>query len=146
MNPQLVIPDVQAAVLCEDVRQELNGINSLIGVVNIIPSPHIPFGIFKLCLWTRWSNGLGRFKQTARLLTPDEKKVMAEASIEFELKSIEQHSTNVNVFGGLQFQEFGIYTVEILINDNLKTRFSVPVVRVRHPQQGRQPQPEITEE
>jgi hypothetical protein len=134
ITPQFVIPDVQSALLCEDVRQEMNGVNSLIGVINVIPAPQIPFGIFKLCLWTRWVSGLGKFKQTSRILSPDEQKVLGEATIDFELKSLETHATNVHFFGGLQFTEYGMHTVEIHINGNLKLRFPVPVIQARPPQ------------
>lgn len=134
ITPQFVIPDIQATLLCEDVRQENNGINTLVGVVNVIPAPQVPFGIFKLCLWTRWVSGLGKFKQTSRILGPDEQKIIGEATVEFELKSLEVHATNVHFFGGLQFTEYGLHTVEILINENLKLRFPVPVIQVRPPQ------------
>lgn len=139
ITPQYVLPDIQGVILCEDVRQEINGINSLIGVVNVIPAPQVPFGIFKLCLWTRWVSGIGKFKQTSRILAPDEKKVLAETAIEFELKSLDHHATNVHFFGGLQFQEYGTHAVEILLNDQLKLRFPLAVIQVHRPQQG-QPQ------
>ena len=43
--------------------------------------------------------------------------------------------TNVHVFGGVQFQQYGIYHVEIHLDSELKMRFPLPVVRVQQPRQ-----------
>jgi hypothetical protein len=50
--------------------------------------------------------------------------------VEFHLPSLEAHATNVHVFGGLQLQKFGIYTIEIKIDGELRLRFPLPVVPV----------------
>jgi hypothetical protein len=49
MNDSATIPpDLQAAVMCEDVRQEMGGGQTLVGVLNVVPAPVVPMGIFKL--------------------------------------------------------------------------------------------------
>ena len=57
MQADNVLPDLQASILCEDVRQELNGLQTLVGVINLLPTPALPVGLLKLCLWTRWCGG-----------------------------------------------------------------------------------------
>ena len=52
------------------------------------------------------------------------------AEVEFELKEMEGHATNVHYFGGVQFQQFGLHHVEIYLQDELRLRFPLPVVRV----------------
>jgi hypothetical protein len=47
-----------------------------------------------------------------------------------ELKEMEGHATNVHYFGGMQFQQFGLHHVEIFLENELRLRFSLPVVRV----------------
>ena len=104
---------------------------SLVGVLNVIPARALPVGLLKLCVWTRWCEGIGRFCQSSRILSIDEDQVLAESSIEFELKELEGHVTNVNLFTGIQFQQFGLHHVEIRLDDELFLRYPLPVVRVQ---------------
>ena len=46
----LIAPDLQAAVFCEDVRAEISGQQTLVGVSGVIPAHALPIGFFKLCL------------------------------------------------------------------------------------------------
>ena len=128
MEGSAVLPDLQASVLCEDVRQELNGLQTLVGVINVLPTPALPVGLLKLCIWTRWCNGIGKFRQTSRILNSEEIEVVAESHIDFELKELEGYVTNVNLFTGVQFKQFGIHHVEILLNSELILRYPLPVI------------------
>ncbi|MBV8816050.1 MAG: hypothetical protein JO271_16285 [Verrucomicrobia bacterium] len=125
-----VPPDLQASLICEDVRQEVNGMQTLVGIINVIPARVLPVALLKLCVWTRWCGGIGRFRQTSRILGVDEEKVLAESQIEFELKELESHVTNVNLFTGVQLQQYGVHYVEILLEKELRIRYPFPVVQV----------------
>lgn len=127
---QSMTPDIQGCVLCEDVRQEINGMQTLVGVLNVVPAPQLPITFLKLCIWTRWSGGSGRFEQRTRILTPDEDRVVGEALIHFELKEIEHHATNVHAFGGLKIENFGVHHVEVLLDGALRLRFPFSVMRI----------------
>lgn len=133
-----IIPDLQAAILCEDVRTEVGGSQTLVGVIGAIPAPQVPIGFFKLCLWTRWCGGIGTFQQDSRLLDPDD-KVVAEAGIGFELREIDGSATNVHFFGGVEIKSFGVHHVEVRLDGDMRTRFPVPVVEVPHPPHGAPP-------
>ena len=39
MEADAILPDLQSCVLCEDVRFEINGMQTLVGVINVIPAP-----------------------------------------------------------------------------------------------------------
>lgn len=130
MDP--IIPDLQSVVLCEDVRTEASGSQTLVGVIGAIPVPQLPIGFFKLCLWTRWCGGFGRFHQASRLLDPDDQTV-AEAAIDFELREIEGSATNVHFFGGVQIKKFGVHHVEIDLDGDMCMRFSIPVIQISQP-------------
>jgi hypothetical protein len=125
-----VPPDLQASLICEDVRQEVSGMQTLVGIINVIPARVLPVALLKLCVWTRWCGGIGRFRQTSRILGVDEEKVLAESQIEFELKELESHVTNVNLFTGVQLQQYGVHYVEILLEKELRIRYPFPVVQV----------------
>jgi hypothetical protein len=130
MGSDALLPDLQASILCEDVRQEVNGLQTLVGVISVLPTPSLPVGLLKLCLWTRWCGGFGNFRQTSRILGVEEAPVIAESNIEFELKEMDGHVTNVNVFAGVQFKEYGLHHIEILLDNDLILRYPLPVVKV----------------
>ena len=119
----VILPDLQSCVLCEDVRHEFNGMQTLVGVINIVPAPQLPITCMRLCIWSRWCSGAGRFKQRSRIVGVDEQQVLAQAEVDFELKEMEGHATNVHYFGGVQFQQFGLHHVEIYLQDELRLRF-----------------------
>ncbi|KAB2643571.1 MAG: hypothetical protein DVB29_05300 [Verrucomicrobia bacterium] len=126
-----VLPDLQAAVLCEDVRAEHSGQQTLVGVLGVIPTSTLPIGFFKLCLWTRWCGGVGSFSQRTTIFDPEEKQPIAEATVAFELTNMNAHATNVHFFAGIQFKRFGIYHVEVHLDDELKMRIPLPVVQIQ---------------
>jgi hypothetical protein len=83
---EVILPDLQSCVLCEDVRHEFNGMQTLVGVINIVPAPQLPITCMRLCIWSRWCSGAGKFKQRSRIIGVDEQQVLAQAEVEFELK------------------------------------------------------------
>jgi len=130
MEANAILPDLQSCVLCEDVRCEINGMQTLVGVINVIPAPALPVNCMRLCIWSRWCSGSGKFRQKSRIIGVDEQQVLAQAEVEFELKEMEGNATNVHYFGGVQFQQFGLHHVEIFLENELRLRFPLPVVRV----------------
>ena len=130
MEKTPILPDLQSAVLCEDVRCEINGMQTLVGVINIIPAPALPVNCYRLCIWSRWCSGAGKFRQRSRIIGVDEQQVLAQAEVEFELREMEGHATNVHYFGGVQFQQYGLHHVEVFLENELRLRFPLPVVRM----------------
>ena len=133
MTDSDILPDLQAAILCEDVRAEISGQQTLVGVIGVIPAPNLPIGFFKLCLWTRWCGGSGDFIQKCLIYDPEEDQAIAQAEIPFSLADLNAHATNVHFFGGVQFQKYGTYHVEILLDEELRLRIPLPVIRAEHP-------------
>ncbi len=123
-------PDLQASVLCEDVRNEIGGLQTLVGIIAAIPAPALPVRFFKLCLWSRWCGGQGNFLQQSFILGPEEGEPIVSAEVKFTLQNMEANATNVNFFGGIQFSNFGIHHVEIHLNKQLRLRFPFNVVQV----------------
>lgn len=110
----------------------MGGGQTLVGVLHVVPAPVVPIGVFKLCLWSRWCGGIGEFEQESAILgCDDEETVLAHAKVAFRLPAMDAHATNVNVFGGLQFQKHGVYHVEIRIESTLRLRFPLAVVPVQ---------------
>ena len=133
MSTNTILPDLQAAILCEDVRAELSGQQTLVGVIGAIPAPSLPIAFFKLCLWTRWCGGCGDFVQECLIYDPEEDQAIARAEIPFSLTDLSAHATNVHFFGGVQFQKYGAYHVEIRVDGELRLRIPLPVIKVQAP-------------
>lgn len=131
MPNESIPPDLQAALLCEDVRQEMGGGHTLVGVINVLPAPVVPIGLFKLCLWSRWCGGTGQFVQDSSIMASDDDRPLAQASVTFQLPALDSHATNVHVFGGVQFPEHGLYHIEIRLDGSLRLRFPLPVIPVQ---------------
>ncbi|PYJ69332.1 MAG: hypothetical protein DME76_09290, partial [Verrucomicrobia bacterium] len=93
MGTDVILPDLQSAVLCEDVRCEVNGMQTLVGVLSVIPAPSLPINYMRLCIWARWCSGAGKFRQRSRIIDVDEQHVVAQADVEFVLKEMESHAT-----------------------------------------------------
>jgi hypothetical protein len=125
---QRMIPELQASFACEDVRVEASGSHSIVGIINFIGAPALPIQLIKLCIWTRWSSGIGQFGQTTRIVGPDEETVLAMAMTDFQLTHEESHTTNVNVFGGIQFKQPGAHHVEIILDGEMRLRFPLRVM------------------
>jgi hypothetical protein len=124
-----MIPDLQASFACEDVRVEASGANTIVGVVNFVGAPTLPIQVIKLCVWTRWSSGVGQFEQETRLVGPDEQTLLAPPAVtRFHLDDVNSHTTNVNIFGGLHFKEAGAHHVEILLDGELKLHYPLRVI------------------
>jgi hypothetical protein len=143
MNPTRILPDLQASLLCEEVRQESNGNFFIIGVINLIRVPQLPVTAARLCVFNRWTAGIGQFTESVRVIAPDQTTVLRKAEMKFELRDAGLHSTNVMVFGQLEFKTAGTYFIEVLVDDVMKIRYPVPVILA--PPQNQNPQPSAAE-
>ena len=140
MQATRILPDLQSSLLCEEVRQEANGNFFLIGVINLIRVPQLPIVAGRLCVFNRWTAGIGQFTENVRVIAPDQTTVLRKADLKFELRDPAMHSTNVMVFNQLEFKTAGTYFIEVLVDDVMKIRYPVPVVVVP-PQAGQTPPP-----
>ncbi len=134
MNVTRILPDLQSALLCEDVRQEVSGNFILLGVTALLRVPQLPITAHRICVFTRWCAGVGNFVENVRLIAPDQTTVLREAKVKFVLQDPAHNATNLSVFGQLEITTAGIYFVEVLVDDVMKLRFPLPVLVAAPPQ------------
>ena len=144
MQAARILPDLQSSLLCEDVRQETSGNFILLGVINYIRVPQVPVTAFKLCVFNRWTAGIGQFTESVRLIAPDQTTVLRKGEVKFALPDANMHATNVTVLAQVEFAKAGTYYVEVLVDDVMKLRYPVPIHLVPPQQQGAQPKPPQT--
>ena len=63
MQATRILPDLQCSLLCEDIRQEASGNFILLGVLNFVRVPQLPVTAFKICVFNRWTAGVGQFRK-----------------------------------------------------------------------------------
>jgi hypothetical protein len=131
MNPSRILPDLQCSLLCEDVRQEVNGNFILVGIVNFVRVPQLPAVAFKLCLFNRWTAGYGQFRESVRLIGPDQTTVLRKGEMQFALQEVTQNATTVTVWGQVKFETPGAYFVEVMVEDVMKLRFPLVIALVK---------------
>ncbi len=143
-SAQRILPDLQAAIICEDVRQEATGNFILLGIMAFLRVPKVPVTAMKLCVFTRWTSGIGQFEEATRLIAPDEQTVIRESKVKFGLQDPSHNSSNLSVFAQVEFKEPGIYYVEVCVDDVMKMRFPLPVIVAPPAEQdpGQAPAPE----
>ena len=141
MNPSRILPDLQCSLLCEEVRQEINGSFILLGVLNYVGVPQVPVSAQKICVFNRWTAGFGNFIQTVRLIAPDQTTVLRKGELKFALSDPAAHATSVVVWGQVEFAKPGVYFVEVLVDDVMKLRYPLALHIVQAPPQGQGQQP-----
>lgn len=127
MQATRILPDLQASLLCEDVRQEATGNFIIVGVIGYVRVPQVPVTAFKLCVFNRWTAGVGAFTETVKFIGPDGTTELRKSQVKFALQDASHHSINVTVFTQLEFTAPGVYYVEVLVDEVMKLRFPVPV-------------------
>ncbi len=128
MNPTRILPDLQCSLVCEDVRQEVNGNFILTGIISIVRVPQVPVTAFRLYVFNRWTAGVGQFTEAVRLMAPDQMTVLRKGQVKFALGDAAQNVTNVTMLPQVQFPAAGVFFVEVLVDDVMKIRYPLPVV------------------
>jgi hypothetical protein len=135
MQATRILPDLQCSLLCEEVRQEANGNPFIIGVITVINVPQLPVVAPRICIFNRWTAGIGQFTETTRLIAPDQTTVLNKGEVKFELRDPALAATGVMVFGQVKFETAGTYFVEVLVDDVMKLRYPIPVIHTPLPNQ-----------
>ncbi len=141
MQPARILPDLQCSLLCEEVRQEANGNFFLIGIMEVIRVPQLPVTAFKLSVFNRWTAGLGQFRESVRLIGPDQTTALRKSEVKFGMADPGIGATTVTLFGNVEFTAPGAYFIEVSVEDVLKLRYPINVVVVPPPSNPNAPRP-----
>jgi hypothetical protein len=133
MQATRILPDLQCSLLCEDIRQEATGNFILLGVMNFVRVPQLPVTALKICVFNRWTAGVGQFTESVRLIAPDQTTVLRKGEVKFALQDPGHSATNVTVLGQVEFTTPGAYFVEVLVDDVMKLRYPLPIILVQPP-------------
>lgn len=124
----MLIPDLQASIICDDIRREANGKMIIIGSFDSINVRSLPTITPRICIFNRWCCGSGSFKQQTRIIMPDGITEFTKGKeVDINLPSQEAFATSIECFLNLKFNEAGTYWIEITLNGDLKIRYPLTV-------------------
>jgi len=129
-------PDLQFSVLCDDVRQEINGKLILIGLFEAIRAKVFPVWHPMLYIVNRWRNGEGVFTEITRVVSGANEKVAEGQETRFQLPGTHTSHTVIHRFPNIRFESPGTYWVEINLGNELCHRYPIRLVGGSEQQSG----------
>jgi hypothetical protein len=110
-------PRLNFTLLCDDVRQEMGGKFSLMGLFESITANSFPALHHRFAIMNEWTGGKGEFVVKIRLLAPDSRQVISESESKITLYSETQRHRDISVRFNTTFKTPGAYLIETLLDD-----------------------------
>ena len=133
MTQEKIEPTLLFSVLCDDVRREDNGKFMLIGLFETIGAMRFPVRHPVLYVMNCWCSGMGEFTQRTRIISPDGLKLIEDEETAFNLKDLKAKHRIVARFNNILFEKSGEYSVEVLLDTELKVRYPLVVEEIKSP-------------
>ncbi len=130
VNEETIMPTLLFSVLCDDVRREDNGKFILIGLFETIGAKKFPAIHPTLFIMNCWTSGLGNFHQKSRIVDKLGNLIAEDRETGFSLHDLKAKHRIIARFNNLKFDASGEYSVEVLLNGDLKVRYPLLVKEV----------------
>lgn len=127
----LIKPSPNFTIICDDVRQELGGKLSLMGLFENIYAAKFPAVHPRIAILTEWSGGQGEFTAKMRIFSPDRKTIIRETTAKMTLSGVNYRHRDVSVHLNVELKTPGTYWVENFLDDELMNSIPLNVVQVR---------------
>ena len=124
-------PSLNFTIICDDVRQEMGGKLSLMGLFENIYAPKFPAVHPRIAILTEWSGGQGEFGIKMRILAPDGKTVIRETNSKMSLNGVNYKHRDVSLHLNVEFKTPGTYWVENYLDKELINSIPLNVVQVK---------------
>lgn len=120
-------PKLTFTILCDDVRQELGGKYSLMGLFEGISASSFPVVHPRFVILNEWTGGKGEFSIRIKLLSPNREQVLSESESRLALFQEAQRHREISVRYNTVFTFPGTYWVEILVDNEQAGLVPLPV-------------------
>ena len=124
-------PSLNFTLLCDDVRQEMGGKISLMGIFENVYANSFPAVHPRLAAVNEWADGLGEFEATLRILSPDRKTVLRETVTKLKLVNAQFKHRDISIHLNLEFKEPGTYWIENYLDGILVNSVPINVILVK---------------
>ena len=126
-------PVLAYTLLCDDIRQELGGKFSLMGLFETISSAVFPAVHPRFVIVNEWKGGRGEHTVSVRLLAPDRTMVIAESASTLSLHSETQRHRDVVIRLNTTFPVPGTYWLEMQVDREVAGTVPLPVQKILPP-------------
>ncbi len=116
MSGTKIKPQLNYTIICDDVRQEMGGKFSLMGLFESIYAGTFPALHNRFAIVNEWSGGKGEFTVRIRLLSPDQEQVLSESETKLALFNETQRHRDISIRYNTTFKVPGTYWIEMLID------------------------------
>jgi hypothetical protein len=130
MGSMKIKPRLSYTILCDDVRQELGGKFSLMGLFESIYAGQFPAIHPRFAIVNEWTGGKGDFRLKIRLLTTNKQEVLSESEAKLSLYSETQRHRDISVRFNTTFKTPGTYWIEMLLDDDRVALVPLPLQMV----------------
>lgn len=124
-------PHLNFTLLCDDIRQELGGKISLMGIFENIYARNFPAIHPRLAIMNEWAEGLGEFEATLRILSPDRKTILRESVTRLKLVDARFKHRDISIHLNIEFKEPGTYWIENYLDGILVNSIPLNVMLVK---------------
>ena len=124
-------PSLNFTLLCDDVRQEMGGKISLMGIFENVYANSFPAVHPRLAAVNEWADGLGEFEATLRILSPDRKTVLRETVTKLKLVNARFKHRDISIHLNLEFKEPGTYWIENYLDGILVNSVPISVILIK---------------
>jgi hypothetical protein len=123
-------PALSYTLLCDDVRQEVGGKFSLMGLFETIYANTFPAVHPRFAIVNEWTGGKGEFAVKIRLLAPDKEQVLSESEAKINLFNETQRHRDISIRFNTTFKAPGTYWIETLLDNEQISITSLAVQQV----------------
>ena len=124
-------PSLNFTLVCDDVRQEVGGKISLMGLFENIHASHFRAIHPKLVVLNEWAEGRGEFDALLRIISPDKKTIIRQAQTRLRLADVRYKQRDISVHMNIEFREPGTYWIENYVDGVMVASMPLPVVLVK---------------
>lgn len=124
-------PNLNFTLLCDDIRQELGGKISIMGIFENVYATNFPAIHPRLAILNEWADGIGEFDATLRILTPDKKTIIRESITRFRITDARYRHRDVSIHLNMELREPGTYWIENYLDGMLVSSVPLNVIRVK---------------
>lgn len=124
-------PNLNFTILCDDIRQEIGGKISLMGIFEDIYASHFPAFHSRLAVVNEWADATGVFDATLRILAPDRKTIIRENASKIKIADARHKQRDISIHLNIEFKEPGAYWIENYIEGMLVNSVPLNVILVK---------------
>jgi hypothetical protein len=128
---ETIKPSLNFVIICDDVRQEIGGKISLMGLFENIYATKFPAIHPRLAIIAEWSEGRGEFEVKTRILSPDRQAVVRETVSKIKLNDANFRHRDVSVHLNVDFKVPGTYWIENFLDEERVNSLPLKVVQVK---------------